>query len=63
MLVHSAIYDEFVTKFKNKVAQLKVGNPLSPSTDIGPLVSAEHLKKVTSCVDTAKRQGAKVFIS
>jgi len=37
--VHSSIYDEFVAKAAKQVKSIKVGNPLDPTTDQGPLVS------------------------
>lgn len=37
--VHSSIYDQFIKKASEKVKSIKLGNPLDPSTDQGPLVS------------------------
>jgi acyl-CoA reductase-like NAD-dependent aldehyde dehydrogenase len=37
--VHSSIYNDFVKRAAENVKSIKVGNPLEPSTDQGPLVS------------------------
>ncbi|MGI9397000.1 MAG: aldehyde dehydrogenase family protein, partial [Paracoccaceae bacterium] len=39
---------------------IKVGHPLDPATEIGPLISEEHFAKVTSYFDIAKNDGAQV---
>ena len=37
--VHSSLYEKFVQRASENVKNIKVGNPLDPSTDQGPLVS------------------------
>lgn len=59
--VHKNVREEFVQKFVAKVAELKVGNSLDPSVQIGPLVSADGLQKVDEHVQDAVRKGAKVL--
>ncbi|BAK84886.1 aldehyde dehydrogenase [Komagataeibacter medellinensis] len=58
--VHTAVYDEFLKRLHTKVAALKTGNPLDDSTDMGPKISADELKKVDDMVRRAVEQGAKV---
>ena len=48
ILVQRSILDEFVERFKKAALELKVGDPQDSSTDMGPVVSEEHYKKVTS---------------
>ncbi len=58
--VHAAIYDKFSTLVRKKIDALKVGNPLDPSTDMGPKVSLQELEKVHAMVEKAVSQGAKL---
>ncbi|MDN7352250.1 aldehyde dehydrogenase [Acetobacter senegalensis] len=58
--VHAAIYDKFSALVREKIDGLKVGNPLDPSTDMGPKVSLQELEKVHAMVEKALSQGAKL---
>ncbi|CEF40963.1 aldehyde dehydrogenase [Acetobacter senegalensis] len=58
--VHAAIYDKFSALVRKKIDALKVGNPLDPSTDMGPKVSLQELEKVHAMVEKAVSQGAKL---
>ena len=58
--IHEAVYDEFVQKVRQKIADLKVGLPTDPETNMGPKVSEDELKKVHEMVEKAVRQGAKL---
>ncbi|PYX50120.1 MAG: 2-hydroxymuconic semialdehyde dehydrogenase [Acidobacteria bacterium] len=58
--VERAIYDKFVEALKRKVESLAVGSPLEESTDLGPLISAQHREKVLSYYKLAREEGATV---
>ncbi|OUL67010.1 aldehyde dehydrogenase [Acetobacter senegalensis] len=58
--VHAAIYDKFSALVRKKIDALKVGNPLDPSTDMGPKVSLQELEKVHAMVEKAVSQGVKL---
>lgn len=58
--VQSGIYDEFVEKFARAVSELKVGNGLDESVDVGPLINQSGFEKVEDHVNDAVRKGAKV---
>lgn len=60
LLVQDTIKDEFEAKLIARVNTIKVGHPLDPATEIGPLVTAEHFNKVTSYFDIARKDGATV---
>ena len=60
LLVHESIQDEFTTKVVERVAKLKVGNPLDPNTEVGPLVHDRHFQKVCSFFEYAVEDGAKI---
>jgi aminomuconate-semialdehyde/2-hydroxymuconate-6-semialdehyde dehydrogenase len=53
-------YDEFVRRFKDKVSQLKLGDPLEPGIDQGAIVSKMQLEKVKYYVDLARQEGGKI---
>jgi acyl-CoA reductase-like NAD-dependent aldehyde dehydrogenase len=60
VLVHEKVHDEFVEKLAAKVAELKVGNPLDESTDMGPLSDVRILDKVVRHVEDARSRGATI---
>ncbi len=60
LLVQDSIKEEFEAKLIERVNNIKVGHPLDPATEIGPLVTEEHYNKVTSYFDIAKEDGATV---
>jgi acyl-CoA reductase-like NAD-dependent aldehyde dehydrogenase len=60
-IVVKKVADEFIEKFVQKTEKLKVGDPLSDDTDIGPLVNASSLEKIDSQVKESVREGAEVL--
>ncbi|MEX5597974.1 5-carboxymethyl-2-hydroxymuconate semialdehyde dehydrogenase [Pseudophaeobacter sp. C1-32P7] len=60
LLVQDSIRAEFEAKLVERVNRIKVGHPLDPTTEIGPLISKEHFDKVTSYFDIARADGATV---
>ncbi len=60
--VHRGIYDDFVEMVTELTARLKVGDPLEPSTDIGPMTTASQLQLVKFHVREALEDGAKLLI-
>lgn len=61
LLVQKDIYERFKNDFVKKVNALQVGDPQSPKTDIGALISEGHMKKVLSYIDLAKEEGGKII--
>ncbi len=60
LLVHQTIRDKFEAKLADRVKRIRVGHPLDPATEIGPMISAEHFAKVTSYFDIAREDGATI---
>ena len=60
LLVQDTIREEFEAKLVARVNNIRVGHPLDPKTEIGPLVTEEHFNKVTSYFEIAKEDGATV---
>jgi aminomuconate-semialdehyde/2-hydroxymuconate-6-semialdehyde dehydrogenase len=61
LLIQRPVYEEFLARFVAQAEALAVGNPLDPATRIGPVVSVEHLGKVTSYVELGQQEGAKLL--
>ncbi|WP_257168061.1 5-carboxymethyl-2-hydroxymuconate semialdehyde dehydrogenase [Bradyrhizobium sp. SRS-191] len=59
-LVQQAIYQTFAAKAAERVAAIKVGHPLDPATEIGPLIHPRHAEKVLSYPALARAAGATV---
>ena len=53
--------NEFIEKFVQKVEKLKVGNPMSEDTDMGPLVNSDGLEKIDSQVKDAIKEDAEII--
>jgi acyl-CoA reductase-like NAD-dependent aldehyde dehydrogenase len=62
IFVHAPAYDDFVTRLVKQVETLKVGDPMDPETEVGPLIDEKALDKVQSMVDEAVSQGAEVLV-
>lgn len=58
MYVEKAIADEFIERMVKHVKTLKVGDPMKPDTDIGPLISSEAAENVERQVQAAVKEGA-----
>src|SRR5947208_11791971 len=58
--VAKKIADDFLDRFISKTKSLKVGDPLSPETDVGPMVREESLHKLDRQVKDSVKMGAKV---
>ena len=55
------IANEFIEKFVQKTEKLKVGDPLSEDTDLGPIVNASGLKNIESQVNDTVKEGAEIL--
>jgi len=56
------IADEFIELFIKKASELKVGDPMSIETDIGPLSSKDGLETISGIVEDAKEKGAEILL-
>jgi succinate-semialdehyde dehydrogenase/glutarate-semialdehyde dehydrogenase len=57
-----AIADEFIQKFKDKLSKMKVGDPMDPATELGPLSSEEAAVHLADQVKRSVDKGAKVLL-
>jgi succinate-semialdehyde dehydrogenase/glutarate-semialdehyde dehydrogenase len=60
-IVHGAVYDEFERRFVAQVAALRVGDPMSEETDIGPLATADAVASLASQVERSLAAGARLL--
>jgi succinate-semialdehyde dehydrogenase/glutarate-semialdehyde dehydrogenase len=60
-IVHEAIAPEFTEQLIQRFAALKVGDPMHPDTDIGPLATPSILKDIQQQVEESVRQGARII--
>ncbi|GAB4074771.1 betaine-aldehyde dehydrogenase [Barrientosiimonas marina] len=62
LIVEENIHDEFVNALVDRVRNIKLGNAFEESTQMGPLISKEHLAKVISYVENGKNEGATIAV-
>jgi 5-carboxymethyl-2-hydroxymuconic-semialdehyde dehydrogenase len=60
LLVHSKIEAEFIEGLKARIAAIRVGHPLDPNTDLGPLIHPRHVEKVTAYFGLAREEGVTI---
>ncbi len=58
LLVEEEIADEFVSKLSRRMQEIRLGDPLNPQAQIGPMIHSGHLDSVLSHVSKAVSQGA-----
>ena len=61
IFVERPIYERFKTDFVARVAELKVGDPLLPDTNVGAIVSKQHFDKIMSYVELAESEGGRIL--
>ncbi len=59
--VQEEIFDEFMKRFLDRVRKLKLGDPMDPSNDFGPMIDENAAKRTQQWVEEAVRDGAKVL--
>ncbi len=62
LLIQDSIADEFIERLAARVKKLRIGHPLDPATEIGPLIHQRHLDKVCSYFDVARQDGATIAV-
>jgi succinate-semialdehyde dehydrogenase/glutarate-semialdehyde dehydrogenase/succinyl-CoA reductase len=60
-IVTKKVANEFIEKFLQKTEKLKVGDPLSDDTDIGPVVNAKSLENMEGIVNRTIKSGAELL--
>jgi glyceraldehyde-3-phosphate dehydrogenase (NADP+) len=61
VFVDDAVWDEFMSRFVEATRKLKVGDPLDPHTDVGPMIDAAAVVRTRKWVDEARAMGGQVL--
>ncbi|AXB75997.1 aldehyde dehydrogenase [Novosphingobium sp. P6W] len=61
LLVQDGIYDRFVAALTERMARIRIGDPLDPESDMGPMATEHQLGVVETMVDRAREEGAEVL--
>ncbi len=62
IFIHKSLYNDFTEKFIEAVRGLKIGDPLNPLTEIGPMISEQEAMRVEKWVKIATTGGAKILV-
>ncbi|ATY85277.1 5-carboxymethyl-2-hydroxymuconate semialdehyde dehydrogenase [Kyrpidia spormannii] len=60
--VERPLYDEFLRRMTDRIASLTVGDPMDTGTDVGALISQEHLLRVEGFIERAVADGGRILI-
>ena len=61
LILHESIASDFLARFIELAESIRLGNPLDPTTEMGPLTSAGHRDRVLSYVQLARDEGGEVL--
>src|SRR6516225_344763 len=62
VFVQRRVRAEFLERLRERTAAMRVGDPLDPATQVGALISAEHLQKVLGLIARGRAQGARLVL-
>ncbi len=60
LLVEAPVYDKFLQRLKDEAPKIRFGDSRDPQTQVGPLITTEHLQRVDGFVQRAIRDGARL---
>jgi aminomuconate-semialdehyde/2-hydroxymuconate-6-semialdehyde dehydrogenase len=60
--VERPLYETFLERFVERASKLVVGDPLDPATNVGALISREHLERVEGFIQRAVEQGGRILL-
>jgi acyl-CoA reductase-like NAD-dependent aldehyde dehydrogenase len=60
LLLHEEIYDRFLGDLVARAGKLRLGNPLDPSTQMGPQISARQMDRILDFIEIGKQEGARL---
>ena len=61
ILLQDSIAQEFIDRFLARTAKIKIGDPLDPSTELGPLISKAHYERVLGYTEIAKSESKLLY--
>ena len=60
LMLHESIYDDVVTRMKDRVDAVKLGDPVDPAAEMGPVNNKAHFERVLDFIESAKQDGARL---
>lgn len=60
LVLHESIHDVVVERVAARFAALKLGSPLDPTSEMGPVNSARHRDRIMALIDSARAEGARL---
>ncbi|MGI0131817.1 MAG: aldehyde dehydrogenase family protein [Thermoplasmata archaeon] len=61
LIVHTKVYDEFLGSLLDRLRSFKIGDPLDPATDMGPVASAEQERKILEYIEVGRAEATLAF--
>jgi betaine-aldehyde dehydrogenase len=61
VFVHRSIKAAFIERLRARVAAMRIGDPLDPETQVGALISRQHMEKVLGCIARGRAEGARII--
>jgi betaine-aldehyde dehydrogenase len=61
VFVHRSIKAAFLERLIKRVGAMRIGDPMNPETQVGPLISEQHMHKVLSYIDRGRAEGARIL--
>ncbi|RKP56789.1 aldehyde dehydrogenase family protein [Pararobbsia silviterrae] len=62
LIVHRSLVDAFTERFVRLASSIRVGDPLDPNTEMGPLTSPQHRDRVLAYIDIAREEGGEILL-
>ena len=62
VFVHRKVKDEFLRKLATRVDAMKIGDPMDPATQVGSLISGEHMEMVLGYIARGREDGARILV-
>jgi len=61
VFVHRSVHEKFIERLRARVEAMRIGDPLDPATQVGALISAEHMETVLGYIARGREQGARLL--
>jgi len=61
LLVQKELYEYFLERLREIFAKIKLGDPMSPDTQMGPVATKDQFEKIMRYIETAKKEGARLI--
>jgi betaine-aldehyde dehydrogenase len=62
VFVHKSVRPEFLRRLAARVTAMRIGDPMDPATQVGSLISGEHMESVLAYIARGREEGARVLV-